>query len=89
MWQPIDTAPYNVDLTIRAGSMTFKAMLCPDVSMNEHGEHCDQWQATIEGQHPPCWSDGCCWESNEDEIMSLQPDAWMSTSYPDLPSTPT
>jgi len=43
---------------------------------------CDQWQAAVEGEHPPCWSDGACWESNADEIGSLQPNAWRPLPTP-------
>ena len=75
-WRPIESAPYSQEVIVRAGSMTFRAELVPDASINRHGSDCDQWQATIEGEHPPCWSGGACWESNEDEVMSLQPDAW-------------
>lgn len=58
--------------------MTFLARLEPDASENEHGS-CHQWVAAIEGEHPPCWSDGACWASNEDEVASLQPTAWRSS----------
>lgn len=75
-WRPIETAPHNQEVEVRAGQMTFRAMLVPDASMNSLEESCDQWQATRDGEHPPCWSGGACWESNEDEMMSLQPTAW-------------
>ncbi len=75
-WLPVKSAPYDQDVIVRAGSMTFRAALRRDASMNEAGDSCDQWQATIEGEHPPCWSDGCCWESNQDGIPSLQPIEW-------------
>lgn len=75
-WRPLDTAPYNTPVRIKAGNMTFIAELLPSASMNEDGE-CDQWQAVHEGEHPPCWSGGACWASNEDEDPSLQPKGWM------------
>jgi hypothetical protein len=52
------------------------AVLLPDVSQDGHGNECDQWSAAREGEHPPCWSGGGCWASNEDEVISLQPNAW-------------
>lgn len=82
-WQPIETAPYNMPVRIKAGEMTFLARLLPNASMTEDEEDCDQWQAEIEGEHPPCWSGGGCWSSNENESASLQPTHWQP-----LPSPP-
>lgn len=79
-WRPIATAPYSTEVIIRAGGMTFHAELVRDGAMSSLEEDCDQWRATREGEHPPCWSDGCCWDSNEDELTSLQPDAWRPAS---------
>lgn len=75
-WQSIETAPYNQPVRIRAGHMTFVARLIPDASINSDEQSCDQWQAEHEGEHPPCWSGGACWESNENECRSLQPEVW-------------
>lgn len=76
-WQDIETAPYNTVVIVKVGlSMEFEASLIPDSAMSSLEEFCDQWQAAHEGEHPPCWSGGCCWESNEDENASLQPHAW-------------
>lgn len=75
-WRPISTAPHETPVIVRVGGMTFGAILHLGVSMAEDGAACDQWAATVEGEHPPCWSDGACWASNVDEVQSLQPDAW-------------
>lgn len=75
-WQPLESAPYNTPVEIKAGSMTFLARLLPDAAFEEDDTTCDQWQAEIEGEHPPCWSEGACWSSNLDEVESLQPTAW-------------
>lgn len=80
VWYPAQLAPINEEVRVKAGEMTFLAMLLPDVSMDADGRSCDQWQATREGEHPPCWSGGACWDSNEDEAMSLQPTAWQRIS---------
>lgn len=76
-WQPIETAPYGTPVEIRVGRMTMWARLQPGVSEDEDGNSVDQWQAEYEGEHPPCWSGGACWASNEDEIESIQPTAWL------------
>lgn len=75
-WRPIESAPFNTPVEIKAGSMTFLARLEPDVSEDENGQSCDQWLAEIDGEHPPCWSAGACWSSNENDDRSLQPTAW-------------
>ncbi|WP_437870913.1 hypothetical protein ACSD7O_14315 [Methylorubrum extorquens] len=74
--QPIATAPVNEEVFVHCGEMRFRAKLVPSASMTMDEQPCDQWQATREGEHPPCWSDGCCWASNEDENASLQPTLW-------------
>ena len=79
-WYSVEIAPINEAVEVRAGHMTFEAILRPEVSMKEDGADCDQWQASREGEHPPCWSGGACWASNEDEVMSLQPKAWRRLS---------
>lgn len=75
-WMGIESAPVNTPVRIKAGNMTFLARLIPDASMSDLDTACDQWQAEIEGEHPPCWSGGACWASNEDGVTSLQPTAW-------------
>lgn len=82
-WRPIETAPYDTPVEVKVGSMTFLARLLADASMSSLDETCDQWQAEIDGEHPPCWSGGACWASNENEDMSLQPTAWRPTTPPE------
>lgn len=81
-WSGVENAPYDTPLTVLAGGMTFAAILRRDASLNEDGESCDQWQAVVEGEHPPCWTDGACWESNEDGISCLWPEAFMPLTHP-------
>ncbi|NML93833.1 hypothetical protein [Novosphingobium olei] len=85
-WKDIESAPYNTVVRVKAGQMTFLARLIPNGAMSDMDTSCDQWVAEIEGEHPPCWSGGACWENNEDESPSLQPDGWQSLSRqgPDL-----
>lgn len=83
-WQPVSDAPLNEEVEVRVGHMTFLAKLVPGGAIDTNESPCDQWQATQEGEHPPCWSDGACWSVNEDECVSLHPEAWR---YPAPPST--
>lgn len=86
-WQDIASAPYDTPVLVKVvgfGEMTFAAILRRDASMTEDELPCDQWQAAEEGEHPPCWSGGACWEGNEDGSTSMQPIAWMP-----IPPAPT
>jgi len=44
--------------------------------MDEDGQDCCTWAFTTDQEPPACWTDGVCWESNEDEVPSIQPIAW-------------
>lgn len=81
-WCPIETAPYDTPVTVLAGNMTFLARLGLDAGLSDDGAPCDQWRAEIDGEHPPCWSGGACWASNENEEQSLQPSHWMPRHSP-------
>ncbi len=82
VWRTIESAPVNTAVRIKVGGMTFQARLIPDGSMSDMDTSCDQWVAEIEGEHPPCWSEGCCWASNENDDRSLQPEAWSALPTP-------
>jgi hypothetical protein len=77
----MEAAPYDTPLLVRAGGMEFPAELIAHNAMNDREEMVDQWCATTE-VYPACWSDGCCWESNADEAMSAQPEAWAYREAP-------
>jgi hypothetical protein len=76
-WRPIETAPYEQEVRVKVGEMSFCAILVRDAGMNEDESLCDQWHATREGEHPPCWSEGACYASNADGVASMQPTGWM------------
>ena len=40
------------------------------------GADCWSWVAVEEGKHPPCWSGGAYWDSNENEMPSTPPLRW-------------
>jgi hypothetical protein len=82
-WRDIKSAPFNVPVRVKLGEgMSIVARLIPDASMTSDERTCDEWQAEFEGEHPECWSDGCCWESNADDMMSMQPTHWMPFDHP-------
>jgi hypothetical protein len=78
-WQDIKTAPYRLPVVVQLeDGSELLAELVPNASMTDEEMPCDQWQEIEEGSAPPCWTDGACWESNHDEVMSLQPRKWRS-----------
>tara|TARA_R100001132_G_scaffold24115_1_gene22929 strand:+ start:2017 stop:2292 length:276 start_codon:yes stop_codon:yes gene_type:complete len=77
-WKTIDSdVPYDTPVQIRfaEGRKVMLARLLRGHSLDESMRNCDQWVA--EGDdYPPCWTEGACWESNHDEVMSKQPAQW-------------
>jgi len=72
-WQPIETAPKDgtcVVMLTRGGSVV-------RASFGNLGDDAWTWIATNDDEHPKCWTDGACWESNEDDEPSDQPVYWM------------
>jgi hypothetical protein len=74
-WQPLDTVPYGREVEVKLGSRAIRAQRVRNASMTEDEVPCDQWQATTD-RFPKCWSDGCCWATNADGVMSEQPEGW-------------
>lgn len=84
-WQPIETAPKDmtrIRLKTPSRSNGFEASWQPGF-VDEAGEDCACWVAFDEGEEPPCWTDGVCWASNEDDEPSELPTHWMP-----LPAAP-
>lgn len=73
-WQPIESAPFDTDVWVRVDGMQFKARR---TIVSEGTCSYSQWLATVEGVHPPCWSDGAYWSSNENDDRSLPVLGWM------------
>lgn len=40
------------------------------------GAECGGWQWMESGEPPNSWTDGICWDVNEDGVASVQPIAW-------------
>lgn len=85
-WQPIKTAPKD-GTWIQAdipnnGSDNVVAWL-PGL-LNDKVEDCGGWQFVTEQEPPPCWTDGVCWESNEDRQPSIKPTRWKCLPLEDI-----
>lgn len=50
--------------------------------LNDDGEDCGGWEFVGEQDPPPCWTDGICWERNEDGVSSAQPTHWKPLPEP-------
>lgn len=78
-WQPMESAPKD-GTRIRAeipghGDHYIISWDWGYVDSNEYD--CGAW-AVAEDQEPPvCWTDGVCWEVNEDGVKSVKPIRWM------------
>jgi transcription elongation factor Elf1 len=79
----MDEAPRNGTVVLlKVGeSMSFDARW-QEGFMDSDEQDCGCWVALHEGEHPPCWSEGVCWSSNQDESESIQPTAWMYVPPP-------
>ncbi|KAB2918508.1 MAG: hypothetical protein F9K29_08045 [Hyphomicrobiaceae bacterium] len=77
-WQSMETAPRD-GTAIQAeipghGSDNIIAWMSGFADIN--GDDCSCW-VFVEDQEPPsCWTDGVCWERNEDGERSVQPTRW-------------
>lgn len=81
-WRRMEMAPGDgTPIRIRtAGGHVLIASWRP---VDDPDQECGAWHAETEGDHPPCWSDGVCWEINEDMKPSDPPVGWQP-----LPSPP-
>ena len=77
-WKPIETAPKD-GTPIQAeipghgsDNIIGWSLGFLDIEENQVGGWC-----FLEDQEPPeCWTDGVCWESNENGTQSVQPIRW-------------
>jgi len=84
-WRPIETAPKD-GTSIQAripGRGDDNVIAWFGGLLDSDGEGCGGWHF-MEGQDPPDWTDGICWEVNEDGVRSTPPTEWK-----DLPEPPT
>lgn len=47
-----------------------------DGLLDSEERDCGGWTFMTEQEPPDCWTDGVCWEVNEDGVKSAQPTEW-------------
>lgn len=78
-WQPIATAPRDgTDIqAIIPGHGTDNVIAWQvDAFLASDETPCGGWAFTTDQEPPECWTDGICWQVNEDENASVQPTHW-------------
>lgn len=77
-WQPMETAPRD-GTPIQAdipGNGKDNIIAWMDGFLNDTGQCCCAWVFVDDQEPPDCWTDGVCWESNDDNEKSVDPAAW-------------
>ena len=80
MWKPIETAPRD-GTAIQAripGHGEDNIIAWCDGFLDGNGVDCCAWAYVTEQEPPDDWTDGVCWEVNEDGVRSTWPTHWQS-----------
>lgn len=78
-WQAIETAPLDgTDIQARIPGHGDDNVIAwqVDAFIDSNGNSVGGWAFTTDQEPPDCWTDGICWEVNEDENASVQPTQW-------------
>jgi len=77
-WLPIETAP-RTGKEIQAripGHGEDNVIAWTDDLLDADERPCGSWQFTRDQEPPDCWTDGICWDQNEDGNPSIRPTHW-------------
>jgi len=76
-WQPMETAPLDREIQARIpGHGSDNVIAWENGFLDSHGRDCGCWVFTRDQEPPDSWTDGICWEVNEDGEPSVQPESW-------------
>jgi hypothetical protein len=84
-WRPIETAPRDgtaIQARIPGNGADNVIAWQADAFQNSNDEPCGGWAFVTEQEPPDCWTDGVCWEVNEDGEPSVQPVEWKPLPEP-------
>lgn len=78
MWQSMESAPKD-GTAIQAeieGCGSDYVIYFETGLVDNNGFECSGWSIATDQEPPECWTDGVCWEVNEDGVQSAQPTRW-------------
>ena len=83
-WMPIETAPKDGTAfqAIIPGHGADNVLCWTDGLIGSDGRDCGSWAFASDQEPPDCWTDGYCWEVNEDGVPSVQPTHWKPLHLP-------
>jgi hypothetical protein len=81
---PIETAPKDGTAfqAIIPGHGADNVLCWTDGLIGSDGRDCGSWAFASDQEPPDCWTDGYCWEVNEDGVPSVQPTHWKPLHLP-------
>lgn len=87
-WQPIETARQDgTSIQVKIpGHGSDNVVAWFGGLMNSREQDCGGWHWMEDNEPPDCWTDGICWESNEDNIRSVHPTHWQPLPQPPVTS---
>jgi hypothetical protein len=84
-WQPISTAPKDgtaIQARIPGHGEDNVIAWQHDALLDSEGLPCGAWAFVTEQEPPDDWTDGWCWEVNEDGVSSSWPTHWKPAMDP-------
>ena len=84
MWRPIESAPKDGTAfqAIIPGHGTDNVLRWAGGLLDSDGNDCGTWVFDSDQEPPNDWTDGWCWEVNEDGVPSTHPTHWMPLPPP-------
>lgn len=76
-WNDMSAAPVEQTIILDIPSFgELKAKYSFGVACDDNDNDVYAWVSMEEDRYPECWTDGVCWEQNENLAQSVQPTRW-------------